>query len=172
MMLYSQKFRTTMLAKMTGVNPVSASALSREAGVAQSTLSRWLRDAGASVEGMPTSRQLPSGKRPQDWTPEERLSLVMRAEGLKDEELGELLRKAGVHSSQLEEWRKGALGGIKERPYRGKRSEEARRIRSLEAEVRRKDKALAEAAALLILKKKVEELWGDEDEPTSGKNGK
>ena len=47
-----------------------------------------------------------------------------------------------------------------------------RRIRSLEKELRRKDKALAETAALLVLKKKAQEIWGDEDENTTRKNGR
>ncbi len=43
---------------------------------------------------------------------------------------------------------------------------------ALEKELSRKDKALAETAALLVLKKKVQEIWGDEDDPTAGSNGK
>ena len=49
---------------------------------------------------------------------------------------------------------------------------DAKRIRALEKELNRKDKALAETAALLVLKKKVQEIWGDEDDPTAGSNGK
>jgi hypothetical protein len=45
-----------------------------------------------------------------------------------------------------------------------------RRIRKLERELARKEKALAEAAALLVLKKKVEDLWEDEDDDTGEKN--
>ena len=52
------------------------------------------------------------------------------------------------------------------------KSDAAKRIRALEKELRRKDKALAETAALLVLKKKVQEIWGDEDDPTAGGNGK
>lgn len=52
----------------------------------------------------------------------------------------------------------------------------AARIKELEREVRRKDKALAETAALLVLKKKVQEIWGnsseDEDDTTAARRGK
>ena len=48
-----------------------------------------------------------------------------------------------------------------------KKSPEARRIRELEKELRRKDKALAETAALLVLKKKANAIWGDEDDDTA-----
>ena len=46
------------------------------------------------------------------------------------------------------------------------------RIKELERELRRKDKALAETAALLVLKKKVQAIWGDEDDDTEPKSGK
>ncbi|MEO7041393.1 MAG: hypothetical protein ABI035_03950, partial [Gemmatimonadaceae bacterium] len=55
---------------------------------------------------------------------------------------------------------------------------DALRIKELEREVRRKDKALAETAALLVLKKKVQEIWGtwesseDEDDTTGSRRGK
>ncbi len=49
---------------------------------------------------------------------------------------------------------------------------DARRVRALERELARKDKALAELAALVALKKKLELLWGDEDESTPGRSAK
>jgi hypothetical protein len=52
------------------------------------------------------------------------------------------------------------------------KKDDNKRIRALEKELTRKDKALAEAAALLMLKKKVHDIWGDEDDPTAGSNGK
>jgi transposase len=88
-------------------------------------------------------------------------------------ELGEWLRRKGVHAAQLEEWRAQALGGLKGPTQQRKAAAaEARHIRQLERELVRKDKALAEAAALLVLKKKVQEIWGDEDDDTDEKNDK
>ncbi len=55
---------------------------------------------------------------------------------------------------------------------RKKASVEAKRVRELERELRRKEKALAETAALLVLKKKAAAIWGDEDDSTVWKNGK
>jgi len=66
------------------------------------------------------------------------------------------------------------LGGLGKRSNAEKpsrRNPDVKRIRSLEKELRRKDKALAETAALLVLKKKVQEIWGDEDENTTRRNG-
>ena len=49
---------------------------------------------------------------------------------------------------------------------------DSRKVRELEKELRRKDKALAEAAALLVLQKKAQALWGDEDDDTGPKSDK
>lgn len=96
------------------------------------------------------------------------MRVLREAEGLAGEELGALLRREGLHQSQLDQWRQAvdeaamsALGGRKQR------SAEQKRIRNLEREVKRKDKALAEAAALLVLQKKVRALWVDEDDDTT-----
>jgi transposase-like protein len=89
-------------------------------------------------------------------------------------ELGEFLRKNGIHGAQLEQWRKEALAGLGAplRQRSTKNSPEAKKIRELEREVTRKDKALAETAALLVLKKKAQAIWGDEDDDTIPRNGK
>jgi transposase-like protein len=114
------------------------------------------------------------GRRPDGKTAAEKLRLVNEASALSEEELGEFLRKNGIHSAQLEQWRKDALAGLGApvRKPSSKHTQEAKKIRELEREVRRKDKALAETAALLVLKKKAQAIWGDEDDDTTPRNGK
>lgn len=116
--------------------------------------------------GRPPAR----ARRPEDFSPEEKLKVIRDAALLEGSELGALLRRVGVHEVDLALWQKqadqaalGALGG------RRQRSAEQKRLRKLESELKRKDKALAEAAALLVLSKKVQALWGDhEDDDTTG----
>jgi len=102
-------------------------------------------------------------KRPQDWSAEEKLAAVLEAAALTEEELGAFLRSRGLHDAQLQQWRDQMLIGLE--PKAVKRAE-SKRIHELEKELRRKDKALAETAALLVLKKKAQEIWGDEDDDT------
>ena len=101
------------------------------------------------------------------WTPAEKLRVVVEASQLSDEDLGEFLRREGLHEAQLKEWWALAESAFVDTTRSSKRSPEARRIKELEWEVRRKDKALAEASALLILKKKVEAIWGAMDDDTT-----
>jgi len=111
-------------------------------------------------------------RRPQDWSAEEKYAVMIEAASLPDEELGAFLREKGLHQANLTQWRQEMLTGLgKSKSHSSKRSFEARRIRELERELARKEKALAEAAALLILKKKAQALWGDEDDNTAPKKG-
>ncbi len=171
-MEYPEALKARMVQKLTAPGAPSARALSEEIGVPQPTLSRWVREAGR-VGGMATSkrREGRARTRPQDWTAEEKLEAVIEAASLSDEELGLYLRRRGLHSTHLTQWREQFVAGVKSRRSK-KASPEAKRIRELERELRRKDKALAETAALLVLKKKVQAIWGDEDDDTTPRSGK
>jgi transposase len=86
---------------------------------------------------------------------------------LSDEELGAFLRREGVSEAVLSEWKAAALDALG--PQK-KSTSDTRRVRELEKQLRRKDKALAEAAALLMLQKKVRTLLGEEDDDTGPKS--
>ena len=89
-----------------------------------------------------------------------------RAGDLEGEALGAFLRREGVYLAELEQWRKlaaNALSGTKKQAP-------SKELRRLKAELARKEKALAETAALIVLKKKVAEIWGDEDDDTESKS--
>jgi transposase-like protein len=143
-----------MVQRLVGPDATSAIRLAKETGLPQQTLSRWLADA----------RTLPvvsSEKRPpRTWSVEEKARIVVEAGQLDGEQLTAFLARERVSLAELEQWRL-ALGD------EGRASvATTKRIRTLERELLRKEKALAEAAALLVLKKKVDSLWGDEDDDT------
>jgi transposase len=81
-----------MVQRLTGPNAVSAFALAKEMGLSQPTLSRWLRERGSSA-------------RAKRWTPEEKYRVVMEAAAVRDEDLGALLRREGLHEADLERFR-------------------------------------------------------------------
>ena len=99
------------------------------------------------------------------------------AAALGPDELGAFLRREGVHEAELEQWRAAvvegamsALEGVATRP--SSRGADTKRLKERERQIRRKDKALAETAALLVLQKKVHEIWGDGDDDTNEGNEK
>lgn len=150
MVEYSEAFRAKLVRKMLPPAAVSANALAAESGLNQSTLSRWLKEA-RTVGVM--------NKRVKRWTLLEKLRVVVEASELSDDALGEFLRREGLHEAQLKEWRLTAAAAF-DGPRSRKKSPEAKKIKELEREVLRKDKALAEASALLILKKKRRQSGG------------
>jgi transposase-like protein len=179
-MPYSEKFRRKMVQKLTGPDATSATALSKEVDVPQTTLSKWLRNAGVTPcfeypNNTAKTRSAMPPKRPEDWSPEEKLTAVIEAAPLVDDQLGAFLRSRGVHETHLQQWRLQMLNGlgggiVDKKPKRN--ASDTQRIRSLEKDLKRKEKALAETAALLVLKKKAREIWGDEDDNTAPRNGK
>lgn len=169
---YSDEFRESMIQKLLLPGAPTAKALAETSGVSQPTLSRWLREAASVrlVANDPDKKtHAQKGRRPEDWSPDERFRVVRETAGLADAELGAYLRREGLHEATVNEWREqalAALGGSRAR------TKEQKRIRELERELTRKDKALAETAALLVLSKKVHALWGDEDDDTPGRSDK
>ena len=103
-----------------------------------------------------------SKKRPQNWTAMEKLQAVVAYDGLEESEQGQYLRSHGLYGVDIERWRDEMLQALNRKPRKGDPKE--RRIRELEGELRRKEKALAETAALLVLKKKAQEIWGDHED--------
>lgn len=176
--VYSKQFKLGVLRQMVGPDAKSAVQLAAETGVCHSTISRWLMTANG-VEVMSNKRRDKKSpalkskaveKRIEDWTAQEKLHVVMEAAGLADEELGEFLRERGLHEVHLQAWRDTVLDSLNQRPRRGEKT----KIRNLERELRRKEKALAETAALLVLQKKVNAIWGtseDEDDDTPPSSG-
>ena len=134
----------------------------------QPTLSRWLREAG-SVDAMAdeSGKEREKIRARKTWTAAEKLRVLSAASGVEDAQLGEILRREGLHSDLLRRWRDEALQGLS--PGRADKASAAdrTRIKELERELRRKDKALAEAAALLVLRKKLEALHWFEDDASS-----
>jgi transposase len=163
-----------MILKLTSPRGPSIPELAAKSSVSESTLSRWLREA-TTVRRTMSDEQHNGGRparvcRPEDVSPEDRLRILREVGRLDGSEFGAFLRREGVHEADLERWRstadEAALAAL---AGRRQRSAEQKRVRKLESELRRKDKALAEAAALLVLEKKVQALWGDrEDDDTQG----
>jgi hypothetical protein len=124
---------------------------------------------------MSKKKKDPSPQSPRDWPLERKLRVVLEALSLSDQELGAFLRREGLHEAQLEEMRsavEAALSVQKKSPSK-KKSSDTKKIKSLEKELFRKDKALAEVTALLVLKKKLEAYFsGDAEEDTKTRRDK
>ena len=159
---FSLAFKQKMVQRLTGNNAVSASRLARETGVRQQNLSRWLEEA----RSLPIMTDKPKPV-VREWTVEQKARVLAEASHLDGEALTAYLEREGVKLAEYEQWRIALDEGGRASAVTHKR------IRQLERELARKEKALAEAATLLVLKKKVETLYGeDEGDDTNGDDEK
>jgi transposase len=148
-----------MVQRLVGPKAVSALQLSKETGVRQQTLSHWLRDART----LPAVPKKPPSKN-ATTSVEDKARIVTEAGKLDGDAVTAYLQREGVRFAELEQWR---LALAEE--GRGSKAT-TDQIRALQRELARKEKALAEAAALLVLRKKTQALWGDEDDDTDEEN--
>lgn len=145
-------------------NPVSVPRLCKETGVSDATLYKWRKDyrkRGIAVPG--------DNSKPEDWIAEDKLAVVIETAGMNGAQLSEYCRSKGLYPEQIDQWRAAALSGYQrniqaEKEKKCSRQKDRKQIKRLESELRRKEKALAETAALLMLSKKCEAIWGENEE--------
>ncbi len=160
-MRYTEGFKRSIVRKLLVPGAPSANAVAQETGISVQTIYNWLRTLKDSVQ------MADHEKTPEEWTLPEKNIALMEAAALSPEEEGEWLRRKGLHSGHLTLWKKEvqeALTGIASGISVKERQDFKKQIKDLEKEIRRKDKALAEMSALIVLKKKLENLLGDEEE--------
>ena len=154
--LYSDEFKEQALAKVYNRGKRTIQDIADESNLSIHTLKNWMKSS------TPTDTPKPNpAKRPQDWRPDERLLALQESHGLTGEALNAWCRQRGVFAHQLAQWKSDFCNVASSRSD-GDDRQTLRRLKAenqrLERELNRKDKALAEAAALLILQKKVQAL--------------
>lgn len=145
-----------------GSNTIESIARSNNVGL--STLQKWLR---RYREGQPLAREDRVTNQPKGLSRAEQFEHILSTHNLDEVSLGEYCRKHGLYSHQLTAWREELMSTNQTKTHT-KHLSELKQLKDenkrLQRELNRKDKALAEASALLILKKKADLIWGvDED---------
>jgi transposase len=167
---YPEEFKKSAIEKVLKRGNRSVDEIVTElGGVCKSTLMRWIQES-ATLPSMTINGTSTIGKRSQDYNAQEKLTAVMEFRRLAADlaAQSEFLRKQGLYAAAIEAWERDALEALEKAARRPKRSsdqiEKDRRIAELERDIRRKDRALAETTALLVLKKKAELIWGLTDD--------
>lgn len=160
---YSAEQRQAALEQMGSPHHQPIKALSKATGITEVTLRTWRREA---VEAGQMMRRDP--RQSDRWSGLEKFRIVLVSAAMSATELSEYARKQGVLPEQIARWRTAcekANAPLTGAPAKSPMDAQARkRVQALERELRRKDAALAETAALLVLKKKAQAIWGlDED---------
>ncbi len=166
---YSLERKAAVLAKMLPPSNVPLQQLSQEEGISKSTLCLWWAEARAKGKLLPDSNTGPEG-----WTARDKFAAVVETAAMNEVELGEYCRQRGLYPALLRAWReacerandweKAASNWILRET-----KDDKKRIRELERELARKEKALAETAALMVLRKKVSVLIKGSFRPKDGR---
>ena len=159
---HTQEFKQALLKKLA-VSPLSFRKFALQEGIGFSTLYSWKAQFPDYVESGP------SAINPEKWTPDEKFSVVLETTSFSEVELGEYCRSKGLYPEQVKVWKQSCIQGNMTNNEQKKQVEldakaAKKRIKELERELRRKDKALAETAALLVLRKKLNALWEEDEE--------
>ena len=156
---FSEEQKRMWVKKFLSRGSKSIDVFCRENAMASTALYRWVSIYGKTDDMKPLTRT------PQNWTPEEKFKAVMAFDSLPVEEQGAYLRREGVHADHIEMWREKMQKSLEPESTdkRTERGELIYKIQGLEKDLLRKEKALAEAAAIIILKKKADLIWGNED---------
>lgn len=155
---YTRAFRQQALAKVYSRGDRSVKSIADELIVNHWTLKNWMKAKNNPCNASDGD----SDKRPDDWSTAERLEALIKTHGLDEQGLGAWCSEKGLFAHHLRQWRADFESG-----GRANQTSELRKLKAsnkqLERDLLRKDKALAEAAALLVLQKKYQALWEEKD---------
>jgi transposase len=157
---YPQELKDRLTARMLAPHNESVTALAGETRIPKDTLYGWRTAALGRVKANPVSEPAHAALSSDD-----KFAVVVETARLNAHELGEYCRTHGLFTQQVHNWRERCTSANATAPSRAEQEqarEQAREIRQLRTELQRKEKALAEAAALLLLQKKVQSLWGED----------
>lgn len=156
---YSAAFKEQAVRKILSRGNQTIAEIAEQLNVPYHSLKNWIRNPK-----MANINKRAGEKAPRDWSPQEQLQALAETYNMSDEALQAWCREKGLFAHQLESWRSAFYSNAKPA---GANTSEMRALREkivrLERDLNRKDKALSEAAALLVLQKKYQALWEDED---------
>ena len=162
---YSEAVKADVRRRMTPPHRQSVAQISAELGIHVVTLYNWRKTWRIQGEVVPASEKDPEG-----WGATDKFTVVLETAGLNATELSAYCRERGLFPEQVERWRqasqdaneKPVLTLKEQKELERLRAQDQKEIKRLKQELRRKEKALAEAAALLIASKKIQAFWGED----------
>jgi len=163
-MRYPKERKEAVLKKMLPPNNKPIQALAQEEGISEATLYNWRNQARAEGQLLPESGGTPTG-----WNSADKFAAVIETAAMNEVALSTYCRERGLFVEQINEWRQACelandWDRSQNKQLKATRKADEKRIKDLERELKRKEKALAETAALLVLRKKAQAIWGDGEE--------
>lgn len=161
MIRYPKEFKEQVLKRLLPPNAESVKRVAEETGVSHQTLRNWVQEAHIHdlVQSLPPDP-------PSSLSTSEKFRIVVETLSMSEDELSEYARKAGLYVTQIKEWRDicvnaNATDDVQKRSMQKELKAVQKENSELRKDLRKKEKALAETAALLVLRKKAEAIWGE-----------
>lgn len=163
MTYYSPERKAALLKMLLPPLSLTVAEVCRREGVSDVSMYLWRKMAN---QGSKVPDDIPLSDK---WSAEARFAAVLETASLTQLELGEYCRRNGLYPEQLNAWRQACISGqeavqAQKMADHEQTRKDKKRILELERELRRKDAALAETAALLVLRKKLNDYWGTDGE--------
>ena len=161
---YSSERKEAILKKLLPPINMTVAEVARQEGMAPQTLYNW-RDQ-AKVSGLPVPGKTSTS---EQWSAETKLAVIVETAVMSESELGEYCRAKGLFVEQIKRWKEDCLAGFQTSKEQEKAAfkqakADKREIKTLKKDLRKKNAALAETAALLVLRKKLNAFWGEDSE--------
>lgn len=161
---YTTEQKSKIIKRMMPPNNESVVIISREERIPEATLYKWRKDA--RIAGNPTPG---NGQTSDKWSSQDKFLVVMETFSMNEFDLAEYCRKKGLYREQIIAWREVCLQANGQsfnqtKQLNSELKNERNRAKELERDLQKKEKALAEAAALLLLRKKAQAIWGEDED--------
>ena len=159
---YPEELKKAAISKLIE-SGLSLRQFAQREGISLSTLYSW------RVKYTEADFRLTKSNTPENWTAEQKFSAVIETAAMSEVEVSEYCRKKGLFPEQIQQWKQSCISGNqseadKRKQQAQERKADKKRIKELERELKRKDSALAETAALLVLRKKLNAYWGEDED--------
>lgn len=158
---YSKEFKDSIISQMMPPQNKAVSKLASETGIPEVTLYKWRKKAsegGLAVPGGQTNSER--------WSTQDKFYIILETATLSEVELAKYCREKGLYVEQVKAWKDACLqanGGVAQESAKLQKElkQKEREYKKLQKELDIKERALAETAALLVLRKKAHAIWGD-----------
>ena len=164
---YTESFKIQTVEKVLNrSNGTTIGEVSNALGVGLSSIGRWIKESREQKMGSGNSKNMTKECKPQDLSLQERLNHIKNCAPLDEAAISVYSRENGIYPHHIKQWELDFVNGGTEKSSLKKSNGKVHKaeINTLKKEIRRKDKALAETAALLVLQKKVHEIWGNDED--------
>lgn len=161
---YTKELKDSILKRLDQPSNETVASISAETDIPKGTIYQWIKNNNQNQKSNPVNL-----KSKANWTSEDKFHVVLETASLSEADLAEYCRRKGIYVEEIKEWKEQCLSANTTRnadPDKLKNSlkEEQIKNKALQKELRRKEKALAETAALLVLRKKAQAIWGDNED--------